>query len=73
MGISEQELPQVFELFKQAAEHVRHAEGGIGMGLYLVRELVQMHGGEVYASSEGPGKGSMFVVALPLEWPTDMP
>lgn len=66
MGISAQDLPRVFDLFTQAADHGAHAAGGIGVGLFLVRELVQMHGGEVRAFSDGLGHGSRFVVSLPL-------
>lgn len=63
-GIAPDMLEKVFELFVQA--NAEHARGGIGVGLTLVRSLVQLHGGQVTAQSEGPGKGSEFIVRLPL-------
>ena len=59
-------LPQVFELFAQAERTLDRAQGGLGIGLTLVRSLVELHGGTVEAHSDGPGKGSEFVVRLPL-------
>jgi CheY-like chemotaxis protein len=66
MGISPQVLPRVFDLFMQSAQHAGRAQGGLGIGLTLVKSLVEMHGGSVKACSEGPGRGSEFVVRLPL-------
>ncbi len=65
-GISPELLPQLFELFAQGPHAMERAEGGLGVGLALVRRLVVMHGGSVSASSEGPRKGSEFAVRLPL-------
>ncbi len=65
-GIPADLLPHVFELFTQADRTLDRAEGGLGIGLTLVRSLVEMHGGEVHAFSEGSGKGSEFVVHLPV-------
>jgi len=59
-------LDQVFELFSQVAPAFAQSRGGLGIGLSLVRALVQMHGGTVTAHSDGPGRGSEFVVKLPL-------
>src|SRR5262249_49832758 len=59
-------LPHVFDLFAQAERSLDRSEGGLGIGLALVRKLVELHSGRVSASSEGPGKGSEFVVTLPL-------
>ena len=59
-------LPRLFELFTQIDRSLDRAQGGLGIGLALVRRLTEMHGGTVDASSEGPGKGSEFVVRLPL-------
>jgi CheY-like chemotaxis protein len=56
----------VFELFTQIDHHSERAQGGLGIGLTLVKSLVELHGGIVTARSEGPGKGSEFVVRLPL-------
>ncbi len=59
-------LPRVFDIFMQGAEPGRNAQSGLGLGLTLVRALVQMHGGTVEARSSGVGLGSEFVVRLPL-------
>jgi PAS domain S-box-containing protein len=66
MGISTDALKDVFGMFQQSEAALERAEGGLGIGLALVRALVELHGGEVTASSEGPGRGSTFRVALPL-------
>jgi PAS domain S-box-containing protein len=66
MGIPSIMLPKVFDLFAQVDRTYDRAQGGLGIGLTLVRSLVEMHGGSVEAWSEGPGKGSEFVVRLPL-------
>jgi two-component system, sensor histidine kinase len=69
-GISPALLPNVFDLFVQGEITIDRSEGGLGLGLTLVRRLVQMHDGRVEAQSPGPGQGSTFVVdlpALPLE------
>lgn len=66
VGISAELLPQVFDLFTQANRTSERAEGGLGIGLTLVRRLVEMHDGSIEAYSEGLGHGSMFVVRLPL-------
>ncbi|HEY0468106.1 MAG TPA: response regulator, partial [Polyangiaceae bacterium] len=61
-----QMLDKVFELFVQVAPTLDRSAGGWGLGLTLVKRLVEMHGGVVFARSEGLGKGSEFVVRLPL-------
>ena len=66
MGIPAGMLPKVFDLFTQAERTLDRAEGGLGIGLTLVRRLAEMHNGTVEATSEGPGLGSEFVVRLPL-------
>jgi signal transduction histidine kinase/ActR/RegA family two-component response regulator len=66
IGISPEMLPRIFELFAQAPGSLDRAPGGMGIGLTLVRSLVQLHGGTVEGSSTGTGKGSQFVVRLPL-------
>ncbi len=65
IGIEASALPYVFELFTQVDRDSGHAQGGLGIGLALVKRLVEMHGGTVSASSEGPGKGSEFRIRLP--------
>jgi two-component system, chemotaxis family, CheB/CheR fusion protein len=65
-GIPPQMLDSVFELFVQARHTLDHSEGGLGVGLTLVRALVEMHGGTVSARSDGDGTGSEFAVRLPL-------
>ncbi len=64
-GIAPDLLPHVFDLFTQAERTPDRAEGGLGLGLALVRSLVELHGGQVSAHSDGPGHGSRFVVRLP--------
>jgi len=65
-GISSQTLPHVFDLFTQADDLAPLRRGGMGIGLAVVRELVQAHGGNVEAHSDGLGRGSRFAVTLPL-------
>jgi signal transduction histidine kinase len=65
IGIRPEMLPHVFELFTQLDRDDGRTQGGLGIGLALVQRLVQMHGGEVSAASDGPGKGSEFVIRLP--------
>jgi PAS domain S-box-containing protein len=65
MGITAEMLPRVFDLFVQADHSLARTQGGLGVGLTLVRRLVEMHGGTIEARSEGPGKGSEFIVRLP--------
>jgi CheY-like chemotaxis protein len=66
IGIAPDVLPTVFELFSQADRSLDRAEGGMGLGLTLVRSLVRLHGGTVEAISRGTGHGSEFRVTLPL-------
>jgi signal transduction histidine kinase len=65
IGLPPDQLERVFELFTQVESSRDRAQGGLGIGLSLVRQLVELHGGTVSASSEGPGRGACFVVALP--------
>ncbi len=65
-GIPPELLPHVFELFTQGEWSTDHAQGGMGIGLALVRRLVELHGGTIAAASAGPGQGSQFEVRLPL-------
>ena len=65
VGITPQLLPRVFDLFVQGEQTMDRQEGGLGLGLAIVRMLVEMHGGTVGAFSEGPGHGSSFIVRLP--------
>ena len=64
-GISKSLLPDIFEPFVQSDRTIDRAAGGLGLGLALVKSLTQLHGGSVTAHSDGPGKGSRFVVSLP--------
>ncbi len=67
IGMSPELRERVFELFVQAHQQLDRSRGGLGIGLTLVRRLVELHGGKVSAHSEGEGKGSEMVVRLPLE------
>ncbi|HKU70246.1 MAG TPA: ATP-binding protein, partial [Burkholderiales bacterium] len=66
VGIRPEALPRVFEMFAQAHATDVRAQTGLGIGLTIVRSLVELHGGSVSAESEGPGRGSRFSVRLPL-------
>jgi PAS domain S-box-containing protein len=66
VGIEPALLPRMFDLFVQGPRSAEHAAGGLGIGLTLVRSLVELHGGTVAAHSDGPGQGSMFTVRLPV-------
>ena len=66
IGIDRSHLASVFEMFTQVSRSDRRTQGGLGIGLTLVRSLVELHGGSVTASSKGPGRGSTFEVRLPL-------
>jgi CheY-like chemotaxis protein len=66
IGIPPEMLPHVFDLFTQVDRTLDRAQGGLGIGLTLVRRLVELHGGRATASSPGPGQGSEFVIRLPL-------
>ena len=65
VGIDPEVLPHVFDLFIQADRSLERKQGGLGLGLTLVRRLVEMHGGRVEAASAGPGLGSAFTIRLP--------
>ncbi|HUQ76105.1 MAG TPA: ATP-binding protein, partial [Burkholderiales bacterium] len=65
MGIAPELLPQVFDSFVQGNHAAQQGQGGLGIGLTLVKNLVELHGGTVRAESEGPGRGARFTVRLP--------
>jgi signal transduction histidine kinase len=69
IGIPPEKLASIFELFTQVHEDHSESQAGLGIGLALARELVTLHGGSIQASSEGPGKGSQFIVRLPVAAP----
>jgi signal transduction histidine kinase len=66
VGIAPEALPRIWDMFVQAERRTKGSHGGMGIGLALVKGLVDLHGGTVEARSEGPGKGSEFAVTLPL-------
>jgi signal transduction histidine kinase len=67
IGISEDTMPHIFELFTQADQTLTRTQGGLGIGLTVVKRLVEMHGGRVEAHSKGVGHGSEFIVHLPRQ------
>lgn len=73
VGIPTEMLPKVFEMFAQVGASIERSQGGLGIGLTLVKRLVEMHGGVVRADSPGPGRGSTFTVRLPLAAPAAAP
>ena len=72
-GISQEFLPHVFERFRQADTGLTRKHGGLGLGLAIVRHLVQLHGGTASVSSDGEGKGATFTVLLPVRGPGTVP
>jgi PAS domain S-box-containing protein len=66
LGIPAEALPRIFDMFSQVDRTMDRAQGGLGIGLTLVRRLTEMHGGKVEARSEGPGRGSEFIIRLPI-------
>jgi two-component system CheB/CheR fusion protein len=73
MGIDADMLPRIFEPFTQAATTMDRSRGGLGLGLALVKGLVELHQGQVAVCSEGPGKGAEFSVRFPLDGTADAP
>jgi signal transduction histidine kinase len=71
IGIAPEVLPHIFELFWQAKEAQQRAQGGLGIGLSLVKGLVELHSGTIEARSDGRGKGSEFIVRLPVAGPIE--
>ena len=71
IGIASDALLPIFEMFTRVGRNLEGAQGGLGIGLNLVRRLVELHSGKVVAKSEGAGKGSHFLVTLPLAAPSD--
>ena len=70
IGIPPEQLSNIFKMFSQLTPALERSQGGLGIGLALVHELVKLHGGTIVARSEGSGKGSEFIVRLPI---TDLP
>jgi CheY-like chemotaxis protein len=66
IGIAAEILPRIFEMFSQATPALERSQSGLGIGLSLVKRVVELHGGRVEAHSDGPGQGSEFVVRLPV-------
>jgi signal transduction histidine kinase len=66
IGLSQDKLPVVFDMFMQVDRSANRSQGGLGIGLTLVKHLIELHHGTITAQSDGPGKGSEFVVRLPI-------
>jgi signal transduction histidine kinase len=66
IGIAPEALPRIFEMFAQIDGGSSRSEGGLGIGLSLVKGLLELHGGTIEAHSDGPGRGSEFIVQFPL-------
>lgn len=73
VGIPAEMQPHIFDLFAQGDTSLARSRGGLGIGLTLVKNLVQLHGGSVAVQSDGPGRGSEFVVRLPIASPRGHP
>lgn len=73
VGLAPEMLSRVFEMFTQVDSSLTRSQGGLGIGLTIVKRLVEMHGGRIEARSGGVGRGSEFVVRLPLAEPVDEP
>ena len=73
IGIATEHLPHVFEMFGQVESALKRAQGGLGIGLALSKALIEMHQGSIEAFSEGTGKGSEFVVRMPVARAADLP
>ena len=66
IGIDAKMLPTIFQLFSQAPVAIKQSQGGLGIGLSLVKRLIDLHAGEIVATSPGMGLGSVFTVRFPL-------
>ena len=73
IGIEPDKLSRVFDLFSQIDATLDRSQGGLGIGLALVKRLVELHGGSVAAASAGRGQGATFTVRLPAQPPADQP
>tara|TARA_R110002020_G_scaffold47651_3_gene135579 strand:+ start:10059 stop:11201 length:1143 start_codon:yes stop_codon:yes gene_type:complete len=65
LGLSPERSTAIFQMFEQVEEHREHAHGGLGIGLSLVKQLMELHGGDVTVRSDGPGMGSVFTLEVP--------
>jgi signal transduction histidine kinase len=75
IGITQESIAEIFKMFSQADHAPDRVQDGLGVGLVLVKEFVALHGGNMSASSDGPGHGSVFEIRLPLHpaQPSDFP
>ncbi|PWW00106.1 phospho-acceptor domain-containing protein [Hoeflea marina] len=71
LGLSPEGSKAIFRMFEQIEEHRHHAHGGLGIGLALVKQLMELHGGDVAVWSDGPGRGSVFALEIPRGSPPD--
>src|SRR5262249_34912424 len=73
IGLKPDLVGNVFDLFTQADQSLDRSQGGLGIGLTVARNLVEMHGGRIEAKSDGPGKGSEFVIRIPVLYGPGLP
>ncbi|RYG99478.1 MAG: ATP-binding protein, partial [Alphaproteobacteria bacterium] len=64
-GLTQEASEAIFAMFAQVDSHLEHSHGGLGIGLALVKQLIELHKGSVTVRSDGPGRGSTFVLELP--------
>ncbi len=65
LGLTQDASAAIFRMFEQAADHLQHAHGGLGIGLALVKQLIELHGGSIAVASDGPHQGSAFTLEIP--------
>ena len=65
LGLTPEASAAIFRMFEQIEDHLQHSHGGLGIGLALVKQLIELHGGSISVTSEGPNRGSAFTLEMP--------